>query len=345
MLLPLSKIKVVDFTTLLPGPLCTLMLAEAGADVLKIERPGVGDEMREQGPKIGDKSAAFLQLNRGKRSLVKDLKHPRDQEDVRELVRDADVVVEQFRPGVMKRLGLDYESARLLNPRIIYCSITGYGQTGANALKPGHDINYLAEMGMLSLTAEPKPTIPLAPVADIAGGSYPAFMNIVLALLNRQNTGRGCYIDISMAHTLIPLMYSAYARTVLGVKTTNEDLGYMGGSPRYQLYETADGRYLAVAAYEDKFWAQFCAAAGLNSSASHEDVKNRIAMETSDSWETLFEGKDVCCSVVVTPAEARANGFWSASKQTVSSDNARVPALTIPIVDDLKTTEQDRSAP
>lgn len=343
--LPLTNLKVIDFTTLLPGPLCTLMLAEAGADVLKIERPGGGDEMREQGPKVGGQSVPFLQLNRGKRSVVKDLKTPKDREEVAALIEGADVVVEQFRPGVMKRLGLDYETLKPKNPRLIYCSITGYGQTGANAGKAGHDINYLAEMGMLCLTAEPKPSMPLAPVADIAGGAYPAFMNIVLAVLDRQRSGSGCYIDISMAHSLVPLMYAAYARTVLGVAQTNEDLGYMGGSPRYQLYRTADGRYLAVAAYEEKFWWRFCEIAGLPGSATREDVQARIAQDASDAWEARFAGEDVCCSMVVTPVEAHASGHWRASTGTVSGGGARVPALVIPISDALRTRESDRPAP
>jgi alpha-methylacyl-CoA racemase len=343
--LPLTNLKVVDFTNLLPGPLCTLMLAEAGADVMKIERPGSGDEMREQGPKIDGLSVPFLQLNRGKRSLAKDLKNPRDRDAVIALIKEADVVVEQFRPGVMRRLGLDYDSLKTVNDRLIYCSITGYGQTGPDANKPGHDINYLAEMGMLSLTADPKPSMPLAPVADIAGGSYPALINILLAVLNRQTTGRGCYIDISMAHSLIPLMYGAYARTVVGVEQTNEDLGYMGGSPRYQLYQTADGRYLAIGAYEEKFWSQFCKITGLSTTATYEEVQERIAREPSDAWRIKFAGKDVCCSIVATAAEAYASGFWRASKSTVSSQRVAVPALVIPIVEALRSMEGVSSAP
>src|SRR3954462_8058065 len=195
---PLKGICVLDFSTLLPGPLATLMMAEAGAEVIKIERPGHGDEMRSYVPKFGADSVNFALLNRGKRSIAIDLKAQGAIEKLTPLIGRADVVVEQFRPGVMDRLGLGYEALRAINPRIVYCAITGYGQYGPRADVAAHDLNYVAEAGMLGLTrsAEGAPVLPAAFVADIAGGTSPAVVNILLALRERDATGAGCKLDI-----------------------------------------------------------------------------------------------------------------------------------------------------
>src|SRR5262245_1953715 len=176
---PLAGIRVLDFSTLLPGPLATLLLAESGAEVIKIERPGRGDEMRSYVPKFGADSVNFAMLNRGKRSIAIDLKAPDAIPRMRPLLESADVVVEQFRPGVMDRLGLGYEALKAINPRIIYCAITGWGQTGPKADIAAHDLNYVAESGMLALAAgaDGAPVVPSALVADIAGGTYPAVIN------------------------------------------------------------------------------------------------------------------------------------------------------------------------
>src|SRR5262245_40397920 len=171
---PLEGCLVLDFSTLLPGPLATLVLAEAGAEVVKIERPG-GDEMRAWEPRWGRESLNFALLNRGKKSIVVDLKDARQRDRLQPLIARADVLVEQFRPGVMARLGLDYASVSALNPRIIYCSITGYGQAGPRREVAAHDVNYVATSGLLSLSMGPPslPVLPPALIADIAGGSYP----------------------------------------------------------------------------------------------------------------------------------------------------------------------------
>src|SRR5262245_47228615 len=189
---PLEGLLVLDFSTLLPGPLATLILAEAGAEVIKIERPG-GDEMRAWEPRWGSQSVNFALLNRGKKSIVVDLKDAHHREQLKPLMTRADVLVEQFRPGVMARLGLDYASVSAINPRIIYSSITGYGQTGPRRSVAAHDVNYMADSGLLSLSMGPPshPVLPPALIADIAGGAYPAVMNIMLALRERDRTGRG----------------------------------------------------------------------------------------------------------------------------------------------------------
>ncbi|MGI9462919.1 MAG: CaiB/BaiF CoA transferase family protein, partial [Aestuariivirgaceae bacterium] len=211
---PLGGIKVLDFTTLLPGPLAGLMLSEAGASVLKVERPGSGEEMRGYEPRWGRESLDFSMLNAGKKSLAIDLKDRRQLELLIPLIREADVLLEQFRPGVMERLGLGYEAVSGINPRIIYCSITGYGQYGPKSDVAGHDLNYVGDTGLLSLSmGDPsRPTVPPVLAADLAGGSYPAVVNVLLALFSREKTGQGCYLDIAMTDNMFMLMTWAIGR-------------------------------------------------------------------------------------------------------------------------------------
>jgi len=201
---PLDGILVLDFSTLLPGPMASLMLAEAGAQVIKIERPGSGDEMRSYEPKVDADSVNFHVLNRGKRSISIDLKATDAVERLRPLIERADVVIEQFRPGVMDRLGLGAAAVHAINPRIIYCSITGWGQTGPKAQTAAHDLNYMAETGLLGLTGgrDSAPVLPPVLAADIAGGSMPAVINILLALRQRDQSGKGAVLDIAMGESL-----------------------------------------------------------------------------------------------------------------------------------------------
>ena len=207
---PLAGIVVLDFTTLLPGPLATLMLAEAGAEVIKIEPPG-GEMMRAHSPHIGGESVAFAALNRGKSSLTLDLKAKGDRERLAPLLARADVLIEQFRPGVMDRLDLGYERIRAINPRIVYCSISGYGQSGPRAQEAGHDLNYIGATGLLALNPGPhdRPTVPPALVADIGGGTFPAVLNILLGLRQRDMSGQGCHIDIAMSDAMFTFAWHA----------------------------------------------------------------------------------------------------------------------------------------
>jgi alpha-methylacyl-CoA racemase len=313
---PLSGIKVLDFSTLLPGPLATLFLVEAGAQVIKIERPGDGEEMRHYEPKWGREPVNFAMLNRGKQSLTLDLKSPRHLEFLLPLIQEADIIVEQFRPGVMERLGLHYDAVRLLNPRIIYCSITGYGQTGENALKAGHDLNYIGDAGLLALSMGPEdnPTVPPFLAADIAGGSYPAVVNILMALLQRDRTGEGTHIDISMTDNMFMLMWWAIGQgLVTGTWPGNGDAQLNGGSPRYKIYPTSDGRHVAVAALEQKFWDAFCDAIGLSDAfrddkadpaATTDAVRALISEHDAEHWRPILAQADCCCSIVRTLPEA-----------------------------------------
>lgn len=311
---PLSGITVLDFTTLLPGPLATLMLAEAGADVIKIERPG-GEDMRQGPPRWDGESINFGLLNRGKRSIQLDLKDESARARLRPLIEKADVIVEQFRPGVMDRLGVGYEAARKINPRIVYCSISGYGQTGPRSGEAGHDINYISSTGLLALApgAANSPTVPPALIADIAGGSFPAVMNILLGLRQRDLTGQGSYIDIAMTDAMFTFAWHALATAAAGEGYPRAGAARLtGGSPRYQLYPTKDGKLVACGALEPKFWQSFLDAIGLSKEAVNEKdaegakarIAARIREETADHWRPILAKADCCATIVANVEEA-----------------------------------------
>ena len=308
--LPLSGLLVLDFSTLLPGPLATLMLAEAGAEVVKVERPGTGEDMRAADPMYQGESLAYAVLNRGKKCIALDLKSKKAIAELTPLIERADILVEQFRPGVMERLGLGYQAVAKLNQNIIYCSITGYGQTGPNRLKAGHDLNYIGDSGLLSLSSGPsdRPTIPPALIADVGGGSYPAMVNILLALRHRDQTGEGTHIDIAMSDNLFAFSFQAFAQGAgIGEDLPNGSGAFTGGSPRYNLYPASDGRLVAVAALEQKFWNVFCAKIDLptelrddqnDPDATRQAVAEILAGRSSDDWHRIFEKADCCCTVV-----------------------------------------------
>ncbi|MEM3004319.1 MAG: CaiB/BaiF CoA-transferase family protein, partial [Candidatus Bathyarchaeia archaeon] len=210
---PLEGVRILDLTRLNPGGYCTMLLADMGAEVLKVEQPGVGDYMRDTPPMVGGQSAMFLTLNRNKRSLTLNLKSEKGKEIFDRLLGRYDVLVESFRPGVMDRLGLDYRTLRTKHPRLIYCSLTGYGQDGPYKGLVGHDINYLALSGVLSLTGKRggPPIVPGIPIADIAGSMF-AMIGILISLILREKTGRGQHIDVSMFDGLVSWLTIQAAR-------------------------------------------------------------------------------------------------------------------------------------
>lgn len=348
---PLDGITVIDFTTLAPGPFATLILADAGADVVKVERPGIGDEMRIYQDAFGDNGVTFSILNAGKRSVTADLKDSDDLTRIKSMIERSDVVVEQFRPGVMRRLGLGYDQLSESTPGLVYCSITGFGQNGPKAMVAAHDLNYVADTGMLALgeCESGKPSIPQLLAADLAGGSYPAVINILLALQRRHFTGKGAYIDVSMTDCLFPLMFWG-----LGLGWGSGEWPHSGkqlltgGSPRYQVYRTLDDRYLAVAALEDRFWEVFCDTIGYSSSPEIErgqprDVIDAIAQiiqsKSADQWADLFEGRDACSVIANTLEEAvqdahyRSRGVFDRKIETEKGEI--IDALPLPIVPNL----------
>jgi crotonobetainyl-CoA:carnitine CoA-transferase CaiB-like acyl-CoA transferase len=354
----LHGVRVVDFSGLLPGPLASLLLAEAGAEVVKIERPGTGDDMRARRPTLGTSSAQFALLNRGKRSVAIDLKSPTAFDELAGLLASADVLLEQFRPGVMAKLGFGYAAVRAINPRIVYCSRTGYGQTGERAQVAGHDLNYVAASGLLSLATgrDGAPAMPAALVGDIAGGTLPAVINILLALLQRERTGEGCHLDVAMADNAFPFLYWALARGfATGAWPPAGPNELTGTSPRYRTYRTKDGRYLAVGALEDRFWSAFCAAIELPDAARAlagdalaDAVAARIASRTAADWEDRLTGRDACTTVVRTVAEAVADPVFAARAlfdRTVRDGAYVIPALPVPLAPTVRAHDADRAAP
>lgn len=356
----LRGLKVLDFSTLLPGPMATLFLAEAGAEVIKIERPETGEDMRHYPPSWGDSSVNFSLLNRGKKSVSVDLKNKSEREKLIPLIEGADIVVEQFRPGVMTRLGLDYESMNKINSKIIYCSISGFGQDGPKKNLAGHDINYVGDAGLLSLSmgAKDNPVLPPALIADIAGGSYPAVVNILLALRERDLTGKGCYIDIAMTDGVLPFLFWALGKTsASGVNPENGNDRLTGGSPRYQLYATLDQRFVAAGPLEDKFWAKFVKVIGLSEeywddSIDAQETIRQIALviqtQSAAYWEPILKEADCCCSIVKNVGEALGDAQFKDrgvfDNTLVSQSGDEIPAVPIPITRVLKSQEPSRKA-
>lgn len=342
----LHGLRVLDFTTLLPGPLCTRMLAACGADVIKVERPGLGDEMRDVPPMHEGRSLPFALLNAGKRSVTLDLKQAEGRSKAMALIREADVLVEQFRPGAMTRLGLDYDTLKAECPDLIYCSITGYGQNGPLARLAGHDLNYAALAGMLRVTTpDGVPGLPPVPVADLAGGSYPALINILLALRRRDRGEGGMHLDIDMSANLATLMYGAFA-AAQAPEGFRDPRIYSGGSPRYRIYETRDGRFLAVAAVEERFWQRFCALAGIPQQADADAVAHAIRRRSAAEWEAALAGEDVCCTVVASPGDYFGSAVCPDDGERVAWGPAgEARNLPLPIDSSLRVPKATREVP
>jgi alpha-methylacyl-CoA racemase len=357
---PLEGILVADFSTLLPGPLATLILAEAGAEVVKIERPG-GEEARKFAPFFAGHSAPFALLNRGKRSLVADLKTDAGKAAVWDLLARADVLLEQFRPGVMQRLGFGYEAVAKRNPKIIYCSISGYGQSGPRREEAGHDLNYIGATGLLALSPGPagRPVVPPALIADIGGGSFPAVINILLALIAREKSGKGAFLDIAMTDALFTFAWYALATLYATGRAPGPGQSrHNGGSPRYQLYPTLDGRIVACAALEQHFWDAFCKTIGLASEFIDDErdpkatvaaVRKIIASKPAAHWQPIFAKADCCATVIVSLEDAVADPHFVErglfERRVAAPDGSTIPALPLPIAPDFRVEEKVRPFP
>lgn len=310
---PLSGMKILDFTYLLPGPYGTMMLSDLGADVIKVENPESPDIVRLMPPHADGVSAVYAHLNRGKRSLALNLKKDEAQEIVGRLVREYDVVIEQFRPGTMKRLGLGYEDLARINPSIIYCSLTGYGQSGSYADRAGHDINYMALSGVESISGrkETGPVLTGIPVADIASGSKNLAIGVLAAYIGRQATGMGDYIDVSITDGVFAMSIFATAGYLAGgPEPARGDL--LSGGSLYDFYRTSDGGYLSVGPIEQKFFASFCECIGCGDIAptgiinwnNKERVAAAIAEKPLSHWREVFKNCDSCVEPVYSIGEA-----------------------------------------
>lgn len=331
---PLAGLKVLDLTRLLPGPVATMHLADLGAEVIKIEDTGAGDYARSMGEgATADSDSIFFRLvNRNKQSLRLDLKQAAGVEVFMRLARDADIIVESFRPGVVDKLGIGYEAVNAINPRIVYAAITGYGQTGPWADKAGHDLNYIATSGVLDQigTAGGAPAIPNLQVGDLLGGALTPLLGILAAVIGAKSSGQGSHVDVAMtdavlAHNIFPMVTTQAHGKPAARGTDLLD----GGVPCYAVYRTADLRYLAVGALEPKFWQEFCrvirrtdlASSGLATGAKGEHVRGElttlIGSQTLAHWAEVFAGTDCCVTPVLTLDEALSHQQLAAREMAV----------------------------
>jgi crotonobetainyl-CoA:carnitine CoA-transferase CaiB-like acyl-CoA transferase len=311
----LEGLKILDLSRLLPGALCSMMLADMGAEVLKIEDTSKGDYMRWMPPMVKELSAYFLLTNRNKRSMKLDLKAPQGREIFLKLVKQYDVVLESFRPGVMDRLGLGYEALRKENQGIVYCALSGYGQEGPYRDLVGHDINYIALGGVLSSTGteQGQPTIPSVQLADIGVGSLMSAIGILSAIIHQRATGKGLFIDVSMLDGVVFWMHLAFAEffTTGNLPKPGHEM-LTGKFPCYNVYETKDNRYVAVGALEAKFWATLCTAIERPALIEHQyatgkkreevigELREIFRSKGKDEWVALFKNHDICFAPVNT---------------------------------------------
>lgn len=344
---PLDGLTVLDLTRLLPGGYCTMLLADMGADVLKIEEPVRGDYMRWNPPLYETQSAYFVALCRNKRSMKLNLKDTRGRDILQRLVEDADVLIESFRPGVMARLGLGYDDLQAVNPRLIYCSMTGFGQDGPRRDEVGHDLNYVGIGGMLGLggPCDGAPQLPSVQVADLAGGALNAAVGILAALRHRDRTGAGQYIDIAMLDGVVSwLSIHAAKAFATGEAPVRGGERLTGGWPCYQIYECADGAYVTLGALEPKFWANFCTAVGRPEWESRQldtapeglvtEVRALFRTKPAHAWLEQLAPYDICfgpvhdIAGVCADPQVRARGMVFEAE---SPTEGRVTQLGVPI--------------
>jgi len=316
---PLLGVRVLDLTRLLPGPVATLHLADLGADVIKIEDHGAGDYARSMGEGPAGVSVFYRAVNRNKRGLRLDLKRLEGREVFLRLAKTADIVVESFRPGVTDKLGIGYQAVHTINPKIVYCAITGYGQSGPLAMAAGHDLNYIGLAGVLDQIGVDggQPAIPNLQIGDLLGGALSGVMGILAALFDAQRSGQGRFVDVAMseavlAHNLFPLFA---LQSEGGGAERGRDL-LSGGDAGYGVYATADKRYMAVAPLEEKFWHLFCDALGRADWKPRHGARGAAAVElrrelealfasrTQAQWCAVFAGVDCCVTPVLDVAGA-----------------------------------------
>ncbi|MBS7246922.1 MAG: CoA transferase [Candidatus Jordarchaeales archaeon] len=309
---PLEGITVLDLTRLLPGPFCSMILGDLGANVIKIESVRLGDWTRWVPPFIQSESAIFLSVNRNKKSVTLNLRSEEGLEIFYRMVRRSDVILEGFRPGVARRLRIDYDTVRKINPRIVYCSISGFGQNGPYAERSGHDVNYVGIGGVLDLTGvrDEPPVIPGVPIADLAGGMA-GVIGVLAALLAREKTGVGQYVDVSMLDIVVSWL-SIYAGMHLigGVTVSRGSNILAGGIGSYGVFETKDGKYITLGILEEHFWRNFCRAVERpdlekypylsleRRDELHEIIQEIIVNRTLNEWLRIFEENDVPCGPV-----------------------------------------------
>lgn len=312
----LNGIKVIDLTRYIPGPFCTMILSDLGADVIRVEQTGGEEIARFINPVYGNDDTLYSALNRGKRSIRLNLKDIDGKEIFIRLIKGSTVLVEQFRPGVMRRLGFDFERVRQFNPGMIYCSISGYGQGGVYSMRGGHDINYLALSGMLDLfmIKTERKIPPPVQIADLAAGFWAA-IGILASLYDAKTTGRGKYIDLSMYESVLSLMQHYYYAFMNYGWIPSEGIPLSGGLACYNIYRTKDGKFISMGSLERKFWINFCKAVAREDlidaqyCKDQEGLRNTISQifltKTRSEWEEIFRNIDACIEPVFSIDEAR----------------------------------------
>jgi crotonobetainyl-CoA:carnitine CoA-transferase CaiB-like acyl-CoA transferase len=333
---PLEGIRILDLTRLLPGAFATALLGDLGAEILKVEQPGIGDPMRAYEPRIGDSSAFTWVSDRNKRSIALNLRDERGVEVVRRLAGEVHAVVEGFRPGVADRLGVGYDDLRAVNPALVYCSISGYGASGPLVKEAGHDVNYVGRAGVLSITGiDGEPAIPGVQTGDIGGGSLMAVTGLLAALLHAQRTGEGDHVDISMTDGAFALMSMPLAAHFADGRVPGAGTELLtGGVPCYRVYRCADGRHLTVGALETPFWEALCDAIGrpdlLPTQYDPDAIpvwRDLFATRPRDAWLALVEGRDTCVGPVNDLAEALTDPQLSARGMVVELEHPELGAL------------------
>ena len=346
---PLAGIKVLDLSRLLPGPYCSMMLGDLGADVLKIEDPKLGDYMRWWGPRVHKQSAFFLMVNRNKKSMKLNLKTDRGRDVFFRLVRQHDVLLEGFRPGVMERLDLGYETLKEVNPGLIYCAITGYGYTGPYRDRAGHDLNYLSLAGVLGTTG-PKggsPVIPGVQIADIGGGAILAAFSILAAYIAPQKTGKGQFIDVSMLDGSFSWLSVMVGKTLADAEDPKPGDSFLTGRYAcYRIYETKDGRHMGLGALEPQFWEAFCRSVNREDLVGHQfdegekqahvisEVSNIFKEKTRQEWIQFLGDIDCCCEPVNSVTEALQDTQLRARDMILQTDHpteGRLKQIGIPV--------------
>lgn len=350
-MMALEGIKIIDLTRLAPGPYCTQILADLGADVIKIEEPGppTGRRAEQAGEtpemvRAMDRNSSYNALNRNKRNIGLNLKSDDARTVFYKLTAKSDVVVEEFRPGVAKRLGIDYDTLKKINPRIIYCAITGYGQDGPYVDLVGHDINYISTAGALGVIGDKglKPQIPLNLLADYAGGGMQGAIGVLAALMARERTGRGQFVDIAMTDGVVSLLSSALSEFFLTRKPLERGTTMVGGAfPQYNVYECKDGKYLSVGSVEPWFFANLCRAMGRPDFIPYpwdetkrqeifDHLRNAFKTKPRDEWVSILRETDICVGPVYSFEELESDPQLLHRKMVVEVDHPELGKVKQP---------------
>ena len=333
---PLQGIRILDLSRLLPGPLATQMMSDLGAEVIKIEDPKAPDYTRFFPPMKGSQSIFYLSVNRSKKSITLDLKSEKGKQQFFDLVKTADIVVDSFRPGVLQKMGIDYEAAKQQNEKIIYVAITGYGYTGAYQNKAGHDMNYLGYSGVLGLNGDKENiTLPSVQIADIAGGSYPTIVACLSALWARERTGKGQFVDVAMTDCVMPLLAATFGEALnTSAIPKRGDLFLSGGLAHYNVYKCKDEKWIALGGLEPKFFQGFCAMVNkpewMNKMLPipelvvelKKELQDLFLTKTRDEWIANAENHDICLSPILDIDEVEKDKHLSERDMFIEMEHA-----------------------